>query len=913
MSVSGWPVLPAGVVTFLFTDIEGSTRLWEVMPEAMRAALARHDAMVRGAIGGHGGVVVAELGDGMAAAFPSALGALGAALDAQRALSAEAWGPMGRLRVRMGVHTDEAVVVDGQYLNQPLNRCARIMAAAHGGQLIVSASTAAVVGDKLPDRVGLLELGAHRLRDLAEPVPLFQVLHPDLDRRFPPLRSVDSFAGNLPSQLSSFVGRDVDVAAVADAVRSGRLVTLTGTGGVGKTRLALQVAAEVLPMFADGAWLVELAAVATGDDVVAAVAASLRAPSLVTTGDALVGYLAQRRLVVVLDNCEHLLDSAAGFAEVVLARAPEVHLIATSREPLGVDGEVVRRVRSLDVPTPGANAAAARHCAAVQLFVDRAAAGSDGFALSDTNVDAVVDICRRLDGIPLAIELAAARVGGMSPADIARRLNDRFRLLSGGGRRAQERHRTLLATVSWSHALLSEPEQRVFRRLAVFPATFDLAAAEAVCADTDQSGLDVVDLVVGLVARSLIQHDPDSDRYSLLETLRQYGADRLADAGETDPVREAYAAHYLQLAADTAPGLHDHRFAAAYALLLLESDNFSAVASWLAAQQRWGDLADLAADLALFGTSVHPSEGYGWCRQAIDEGGITDPQRMVDALGHAAHLLLSMGEYALCLTASHDAESLAERHGLQPSPWAMFARSLIHLYRGELDESLAVTDRYLSLFDRRQDLQLATVWTLAVRTNVLAAMGRHDDSELVLAEALERAARLGHPGALAAIVIAAAQVRLCFTSEPDFDAGLAVFDAYPISSPALDLEAWFRCTRGFALFGAGRPGALHELAEASRLADRSGGEFGPFALEALALGYAEAGNLPDAALIHHYATRTSNSVLQWPVMTWIRDRIDTALAALDVDDRRRLVTDGPALSRRDIMAIVNRNDQQPHH
>jgi hypothetical protein len=271
-----------------------------------------------------------------------------------------------------------------------------------------------------------------------------------------------------------------------------------------------------------------------------------------------------------------------------------------------------------------------------------------------------------------------------------------------------------------------------------------------------------------------------------------------------------------------------------------------------------------------------------------------------------------MGEYALCLTTSDDADSLADRHGLQPSPWAMFARSLIHLFRGELEESVAVTDRYLSLFDRRQDVELATVWTLATRTNVLSAVGRHDDSKLVLAEALERAARLGHPSALAAVVIAAAQVHLCFTAEPDFDAGMAVFDAHPISSPALDLEAWYRCTRGFAMLGARRPRALHELAEATRIADRSGGEIvAAFALEALALGYAGAANLPDAALIHHYTTHTSNGVLQWPVMTWIRARIDTALAALDVDDRRRLETDGTTLSRRDVITIVDRNDQQP--
>ena len=370
----------------------------------------------------------------------------------------------------MGLHTGETVERDGDYFGPVVNRAARLMAVAHGGQVVCSQATAALADSG----VGLRSLGEHRLRDLGVAEHVFQVGV----GVFPPLRSVDAMPTNLPTVRTELIGRADDMAALARLVELEQLVTLTGVGGVGKTRLALAVAAAMAPAYPDGCWLVELAPVAEGAEVLKTVAAAMRAPA--TDLDGLVAYLADRRMLVVLDNCEHVLADTARLVDAVLADAPELHVVATSREPLGLDGEHVRRVQSLGVPALDAAVGEAAGTPAVRLFAERAAAASDGFAITPANVSSVVDICRHLDGIPLAIELAAARVRAMPPAEIAGRLGERFRLLAGGSRRAQERHRTLLATVSWSHDLLSDAERLVFRRLAVFPASFDLAAAEAV-------------------------------------------------------------------------------------------------------------------------------------------------------------------------------------------------------------------------------------------------------------------------------------------------------------------------------------------------------------------------------------------------------------------------------------------------
>ena len=460
-------------------------------------------------------------------------------------------------------------------------------------------------------------------------------------------------------------------------------MTLTGVGGVGKTRLALAVAATVAADFADGCWLVELAPVAAGDEVVTVVAGAMRAPA--TDLDVLAAYLADRRVLLVLDNCEHVLDAAAELVDVVLTDGVDVHVLVTSREPLGLDGEQVRRVPSLSLPDSEATAERARSSAAVRLFSERAAAVADGFTIDADNVGAVVEICRHLDGIPLAIELAAARVRAMPPGEIARRLDERFRLLAGGSRRSQERHRTLLATVSWSHDLCSDAEKVVFRRLAVFPATFDLDAAEAVAGD---GVLDVVECVLRLVDRSLVDYDTDAARYRLLETLRQYGADRLADAGETESIRERHARWFLALAERVGPGLDDARFPAAREELGVELDNLRATADWCVEAGWWPELAAMCLRIWPFFEQDAPVDGVGWLQLVVQHGSELHPQIVVDALGVLAWILTTdLADVDRGDTLGEQSLSRASDEGLEVSPWAWIARGMASLVRGQHAET----------------------------------------------------------------------------------------------------------------------------------------------------------------------------------------------------------------------------------
>ncbi len=545
---------PSGTVTFLFTDIEGSTRRWEGTPQAMRTALARHDAILEDAISSHGGFVFSRMGDGMAAAFASAHDCLEAALQTQRGLAAEPWPEeIGGLIVRMGAHTGEGVLVDGQYLNQPLNRCARLMAIAHGGQVVISGATEPLVRGSLPEEVAPVDLGEHRLRDLSEPVRVFQVTHPELAADFAPLRSLDSYLGNLPLQVSSFVGRERELARGTEALRTSRMVTLTGVGGVGKTRLAVQLAAEVLSGFKDGAWLVELAPVRDPDGVAEAVASVFgvgpRAGQSIE--DALVEFFATKQLLLVLDNCEHLLDVVGDLVERMERSCASLVVLATSREGLGLDGEQNLAVPSLGSPSADADLDEIVRADAVALFIERSQRVDSDFGLTTENASAVVQICRRLDGIPLALELAAAQVRAMTPSELLSGLDHRFETLSGGRRRAIERHQTLRAAFDWSYDLLSAPERRLLARLSVFAGGCTRESAEAVCAGDPIEATKVFRLLSGLVERSLVvaERDGPDTRYRLLEMIREYAEERLAEAGETMAVRQRHAEHYVDLMA----------------------------------------------------------------------------------------------------------------------------------------------------------------------------------------------------------------------------------------------------------------------------------------------------------------------------------------------------------------------------
>ncbi|HEV2370042.1 MAG TPA: adenylate/guanylate cyclase domain-containing protein, partial [Acidimicrobiales bacterium] len=494
---------PTGTVSFLFTDIEGSTRLWEDHREAMSAALEEHDRIIRKAVDGRRGRVFATGGDGLAAAFQLAADALAAAVDAQEAISS-ACLPVP-LAVRMAVHTGAVENRDGDYFGPPLNRAARLMAAAHGEQVLTTAVTASLAMDQLPDGAALLDLGKHRLRDLAEPEHVFQVVHPKLRSDFPPLRSLDRYPGNLPIQTTVFIGREAAIAETDKALDEARVVTLTGVGGVGKTRLALQVAADLVDRFGDGAWFVELAPVGAPESFSDAVAQALgvRPRPGASLDEAVLDFLHDKALLLVLDNCEHLLAAAAGFVDVVVRQAPEVRILSTSREGLGLAGERTITVASLEVPPPDSPIDAVLVSESVRLFIERAREVNGAFSPSGADAGVVANLCRRLDGIPLAIELASARASGMTPTEILGHLDGRFRLLTRGRRTATTRHQTLRNTLDWSYDLLEEAERTVLRRLAVFAGDFSLASAEAVVADDDLDAFEVVDHLVRLVEKSL--------------------------------------------------------------------------------------------------------------------------------------------------------------------------------------------------------------------------------------------------------------------------------------------------------------------------------------------------------------------------------------------------------------------------
>jgi predicted ATPase/class 3 adenylate cyclase len=541
--------LPAGTVTFAVTDIEGSARLWETEPAAMARSLVLHNETLHAAFGHHGGVVFSTMGDEMAVAFSSAAGAVRASVEAQRALIAAPWPTgTGMLKVRMGLHTDEVALSDGQYASAPLRRCARLMAAAHGGQILMSDATEALVRSQLPDGATVLDLGEHRLRDLAGRMHIFQLVHPDLPGAFPALRTLDALPGNLPLQVSSFIGRARELGQTAAALSEARVVTLIGVGGVGKTRLALQVAEQVLPRFGDGAWLCELAPIRDAAGVDGAVAAvfSVTARGSQSARDALVEFLRNKELLLVLDNCEHLLAGAAALAAVLERSCARLVILATSREGLGIEGERLVPVPPFAAPDADADLETITDAEAVRLFADRAAAVKPGFMVTAENATAVAGVVRRLDGVALAIELAAARVPAMTPAELARRLDRRFAVLAGGRRGAVQRHQTLRAAIDWSFELLTEREQRLLGRLAVFAGGCTLQAVETVCSGEGIDPGAVFELLASLVARSLVvaEESGPQSRYRLLETIREYGEERLDQAGETERWRARHAGYY---------------------------------------------------------------------------------------------------------------------------------------------------------------------------------------------------------------------------------------------------------------------------------------------------------------------------------------------------------------------------------
>jgi predicted ATPase/class 3 adenylate cyclase len=629
--VAGAP--PAGVITFLFTDIEGSTHLLQRLGPAYPAALADHYDILREAMDRYGGTEVGTGGDALFVAFESPADAITAAIDAQLALHAHAWPEDGAIRVRMGMHTGEAVWQRGDYVGLAVHQAARICAAGHGGQILVSATTLDAAGPPSPP-VDTVDLGRHRLKDLPDEVQLFQVVHPDVPMGTPLLR-LDAAPGNLPKQITSFVGRKYEQEEVGSALTGGaRLVTLSGPGGCGKTRLAIQVAAGVVGGYPDGAWVVDLAAVREPDLVVRAVAAALGVSeasgrSVTTT---LLDHLATRRLLLILDNCEHLVAACAELADVILRTAADVQIVATTQEALGLAGETVLRVP----PLPDVDA--------VELFSERASQLRADFALSGDNADIVTSICRRLDGIPLAIELAAARIPVLSLQQINDRLDDQFRLLTGGSRNALPRQQTLRATVDWSYSLLSDEERVLLRRVAVFAGGWTLDAATVVgCDDATQADeLEVLDTLSRLVSRSLVVAEEQDGvaRYRLLESIRQYAQEKLAEAGEVAVTRQRHLEWFHTLVLHAEPELTGPDQAGWFDRLAREYDNLRAAMEWCGAQPDGADdLLSLTAALWRFWlVRGHWSEGRSWLERALDTTGDRRTPTRARALAAAGHL-----------------------------------------------------------------------------------------------------------------------------------------------------------------------------------------------------------------------------------------------------------------------------------
>ena len=581
---------PQGTVTFLLTDVEGPQ---EEPPEAMRLAPGAHDRILRTVIEEHGGYVFSIEGDAFSAAFWTPEAAVAAAVEAQRRLLAEQPSEPPELRVRMGIHTGTADEREGNYFGPAVDRAARITAAGHGGQLLVSLATEELARDRLPGGVGLLDLGEHELAGLARRERVFQVCGPGLALGFPPLRTPAHLAGNLPAAATSFVGHGEELERLATDVPLRRLITLTGVGGVGKTRLALEAAGIVADRFPEGVWLCQLALVAEPAAVAHAVAAtlSIRLQEGLSLVDSVADALRGRRLLVVRDNCEHLLDAAAELVERVTESCPTVTVLATSREPLGVAGERVRAVPSLPAATDG-----------VRLFCERAEAEDASFSPSEGDLAVIAEICERLDGIPLAIELAAARVRFMTAADLAERLHDRFRLLRGG-RRGLERHHTLAATVQWSYRLLPEAQRLLFDRLSVFAGAFTLSAAEAICADDAVDRLAVAGDLDALVDKSMVVADRAGNhaRYRLLETLRQFGEERLDESAHAGELRDRHLRHYLGVAHEARHHYEGRAQAAGAATFRSEWANIRAAVQWAITQEDQATATGLLDALFVFG------------------------------------------------------------------------------------------------------------------------------------------------------------------------------------------------------------------------------------------------------------------------------------------------------------------------
>jgi predicted ATPase/class 3 adenylate cyclase len=736
---------PSGVVTFLFTDIEGSTRRWEADAEAMRAALSKHDQVLQTAIESHDGFLFSHTGDGAVAAFSSPRSAVDAAIDAQREL---------QLPVRMGLATGEAELRDRDYFGTVLNRAARVMAAGHGGQVLLADSTAVLLSG-----VDLLDLGPRRLRDVPTPVGVFQVRAPGLATDFPPLRALDTSPGNLRRAATSFIGRESQVAEVQAALHQHRLVTLTGVGGVGKTRLATEVAARLADEFPDGVWVFELAAVtdpAAVPDAVAAVLGINQQPGK-SVAESVAAVLEGRVRLLVFDNCEHVRDAAADLVEAILAESATVRILATSREGLRVSDEQVWLVPSLDV-------GAGIHSAAVNLFVERARSVASGFSTATPeDAEAVVEICRRLDGIPLAIELAASRMASMTASEVSDRLDQRFRLLVGS-RRGPARHQTLRHAVAWSYDLLGDAEKSLMARCSVFSGGFDLQSACAVAGFDDPDDYTVLDLLDALVRKSLLVADRAAGRtrYSMLETIRQFAEEMRMARGDADEVRTAHARYYAGRETDIMVLWDSPRQREAYDWFTVELANLRTAFRWATDNGDLDSAATIVTYAAFLGDWVDIYEPIAWAEELIESARATDHPRLALLYGIAAQCY-NTGRFTAAARYADAAQSVIgqDYRNMPNGPLGselVAALGVAYTFIGQPERTV---DWYRAQLARDQDTRPLTT---AALVHALAWAGRGDEAMVAAAGLIEAAEATGNPCALSFAL--AAFGHACSGSDP---------------------------------------------------------------------------------------------------------------------------------------------------
>lgn len=840
---------PVGTVTFLFSDIEGSTRLWERHPEAMRLALRRHDELMRAAMTAHAGYVFKTIGDAFCVAFDRASDAVAAAAQAQQTLHDEEWAETGPLKVRMALHAGSAEFRDNDYFGNSLNRVARMLAAAHGGQVLLSLPVEELVRDHLTPGILLRDLGERRLRDLVRPEHLFQLALAGLPGEFPPLRTLEVTPNNLPTMLNTFVGRERERAEVRQLLAGTRLLTLTGTGGTGKTRLSIQTAEEMLSDFPDGVWLVELATISSPDRIVelAAGTVGLREEAGESPRAALIRFLCGRRILLILDNCEHVLNACADLVAEILRGCSTIKILATSRASLGIAGERTWAVPPLRVLDPALDlfqvpdlAATVSQYEAVRLFIDRATSVKPGFEITKQNAAAIAEICWRLDGIPLAIELAAARARVLTPEQIATRLDDRFRLLTGGSRSVLPHQQTLRTLIDWSYDLLSESERVLFRRLGVFGGGRTIEAIEAVCTGDGVDAYDALDLLQLLVDKSLLSVETDANdetRYTMIESVWQYARERLDASGEFDALRDRHLDYFLSLAETARPRLEGPDMAHWLERISSEIFNYRLASNWAAesptrvqkglrlvscltryAEIR-GNLEEARAAFDMLLTAPGAEEptdaradalvGAGriaWCRDASEEAAAYYSEavtlleklgRRRDAILHGAFLgfvrrnlgLMDGVEAAFqrCLDAGH------ELHDLLLTAVGLSGLASCASTRGEHKESRRLREESLAIYRSTGDQWVAgyLLWGIA---RTCAADGDAPAARAALDEWTSIARRLGNRWVTPSLLHIFGEV-LLIENEPalaarTLGAAEAGRQALGIVLDALDLPEW---------------------------------------------------------------------------------------------------------------------------